>query len=76
MNGRAHFLRNCFNKGFLGPAGTGGVGNDLITYRQTNNAPEGADMNAIALTTLLVHSFATVAVAIGTMVASVWSPRR
>lgn len=33
-------------------------------------------MNAIALTTLLVHSIATVAVAIGTMVAAVWSPRR
>lgn len=33
-------------------------------------------MNAIALSTLLVHSLATVTVAIGTALASVWSPRR
>lgn len=76
VNPRAQLLRNCSHKGFVSCPGTGDVGNDLIICRQTNNDPEGADMNAIALTTLLVHSIATVAVAIGTMVAAVWSPRR
>ena len=33
-------------------------------------------MNAIALATLLVHTVATLTVAIGTTVAAVWSPRR
>ncbi len=33
-------------------------------------------MIAIALSTLLVHTIATAAVAIGTAVSAVWSPRR
>jgi hypothetical protein len=72
---RTQFVRNSSHKGICEQAGTSSDAVDLIYQIRTKTTLKGADMSAIALATLLVHTVATLAVAIGTAVASVLTTR-